>query len=64
MPKKESQESRIRPMARPGGGLGAGSGDCDCGDCSCINTGNTSSNVKVGDVTSIYRLAHPVVTRT
>ena len=59
------RESSIRQIGGFGGGLGVGTGPggrCDCGDCTC-EPSNTASSVKVGDVTTIYHVGNPVVTR-
>jgi hypothetical protein len=63
MSEKESL-TRIRIIGGFGGGLGASSGNCDCDACSCLNTQDTTSNVKVADVTAVYKVAKPVVSRT
>ena len=63
MPEKKS---RIRPIGGFGGGLGAttGTGKCDCESCVCENTKDTTSNVKVSDVTAVYHVGNPLATRT
>jgi hypothetical protein len=59
MSERELRQFRIKIIGGLGGGLGASSGDCDCDACSCLNTQDTTSNVKVSDVQKVYSVAHP-----
>jgi hypothetical protein len=59
MSERELRQFRIKVIGGFGGGLGASSGDCDCDTCSCLNTQDTTSNVKVSDVQKVYSVAHP-----